>query len=52
VFETLEGLQVGVEERLGHIIADPMQWISEHWIEKLNQVINTARGDVEGQFFG
>ena len=40
-FETLEALQGRVEELLGHISPELMERVYEHWIERLNQLIDT-----------
>jgi hypothetical protein len=40
-FETLEELQERVEELLGLRNSESMERVSEHWIERLNQLIDT-----------
>jgi uncharacterized protein YecA (UPF0149 family) len=40
-FETLEELQERVEELLGLINSELMERVYEHWIERLNQFIDT-----------
>jgi hypothetical protein len=40
-FETLEGLQERVEELLGLINSELIERVYEHWIERLNQLIDT-----------
>jgi uncharacterized protein YecA (UPF0149 family) len=40
-FETLEELQQRVEELLGLINSELMERMYEHWIERLNQLIDT-----------
>jgi hypothetical protein len=40
-FETLEKLQERVEELLGLINSELMERVYEHWIERLNQLIDT-----------
>jgi hypothetical protein len=40
-FEILEELQERVEELLGLINSELMERVSEHWIERLNQLIDT-----------
>jgi hypothetical protein len=40
-FETLEELQERVEELLGLINSGFMERVTEHWIERLNQLIDT-----------
>jgi transposase len=43
-FETLEELQERIEELLGLINSELMERVYEHWIERLNQFIDT-KGD-------
>jgi uncharacterized protein YecA (UPF0149 family) len=45
-FETLEELQERVEELLGLINPALMERADEHWIERLNQLIETNGDDV------
>jgi hypothetical protein len=40
-FETLEELQERVEELPGLINSELMECVYEHWIERLNQLIDT-----------
>jgi hypothetical protein len=40
-FETLEEFQELVEELLGLINSELMERLYEHWIERLNQLIDT-----------
>jgi hypothetical protein len=40
-FETLEELQERVEELLGLINSELMERMCQHWIERLNQLIDT-----------
>jgi hypothetical protein len=40
-FETLEALQERVEELLGLLNSKLMERMYEHWIERLNQLIDT-----------
>jgi hypothetical protein len=40
-FETLDELQEKVEELLGQITPELMEWVYEDWIERLNQGIST-----------
>jgi hypothetical protein len=40
-FETLEAFQERIEELLGLINSELMERVHEHWIERLNQLIDT-----------
>jgi hypothetical protein len=37
----MEELQARIEELLGQLTPETMQWVDEHWIERLQQVIHT-----------
>jgi hypothetical protein len=49
-FEKLEELQPTVEEPLGEITPELMKRVYEHWIERLNQVINTNGDYISRRF--
>jgi hypothetical protein len=36
-----------VEELLGQITPELMEWVGDHWIERLNQLINTPGDSIE-----